>query len=246
MYFWDETPNEELQEPANLTKTNGTIWLRYDEVAGIWEDVIIGEASGLNVPIGDIFNLTPHLRFLAKPFGYGIEIAMINSDAAGITVRTKGENGFEYGLNIKLSGTTCVPSMDGDNAVSDVYDETTFKLFDKHGISQLTSPGFGGTVVRSYDTKRPPPTDTASETLLDVFAFFGNEKDRLSDLREQWRDLFLTKKRVVASVKGIGYRVGDSANLSQVYNGHTIGRCVIKKATNNLTKERTKLELLTV
>ena len=246
-FFVDETPNADLQVPARDTNTSGMVWLRYDEEAGIWDDLIIGDALGLNVPIGDIFDLTPHLRFLAKPFGYGQEIAAIYSYDGSVRVRTKNEHGYEYGVNIKLNYTNCVPSMDGNNAVAEVYDDkVTFKLWSKNGASGAIVPGTGGTVIRWFEIEETPPTDIASEALLDVFAFFGNEKDRLSDLQEQWKDLFLTKKRVAASVQGIGYRVGDSASFTRTYNGHTIGRCVIKNAKNNLTKERTKLELLTI
>ena len=250
--YVDVTANVDLQIPAPdpADGVGGTIWLRYDEQAGSWDNVIVGDASGLNAPQGEIHDVTPKLRFLAKPFGYGLEIAAIYSASGSTFVRTKGEHGFSESDWITISGTNSVPSIDGFHTVGEVQDDKlTFKIYDAF-TPLVTTPGTGGTVIRYSDMSRSLSldltTETMSETLLDVFAFFGNEKDRLEELQSQWLNLFRSRLLVKCTAKGLAYRLGDSASLHRMYNDLTIGKCVIKRAKNNLTTERTQLELLTL
>ena len=245
--FFDSIWDNDLQVAAPDTAITGMIWLRFDEEKGSWDDTIIGDETGLNAPFGEIFDVTPHLRFLAKPFGYGYEISKIyNSGEGGIAIETKNETGFDIWTYVRFSNTNCVPPLKGEYKVAAVASNT--RLFAiLH--APLTSPGVGGTVIRLSDENKPLKEELlgiASESLLDVFAFFGNEKDQLDKIQEQWRKLFVSRKRVRMTAKGLNFRVGDSASLNRRINGLTVGKCVIKRAKNNLTKERTTLELLTL
>jgi hypothetical protein len=241
--FNDTVPIEQLQVPAPKRSQGGTIWLRFDEETGLWDDPIIGDEDGLNMPFGEIFDVTPRLHFLAKPFGYGIEIAAIYPYAGKTRIRTKGENGFSRGLGVKINDTNCVPPLEGFYIISEVFDDN--QTFSIDG-PLVTASGVGGTAVRWYDQDKDELLDVGTESLFDVFAFFGNEKDQLDKIQEQWRKLFVSRKRVRMTAKGLNFRVGDSASLNRRINGLTVGKCVIKRAKNNLTKERTTLELLTL
>ena len=241
--FYDTLPHDKQSALAPKGNAGGTIWIRFDEETGTWDAAIVGDEAGLNTPFGEIFDVTPGLRFLSKLFGYGIEIAHVYPLNGETRIRTKGEHGFEKLMGVKINHTTCTPALDGNYTVREVFeDKVTFSI---EGPA-VTAPGFGGTVVRESDLDKDEPLDVASETLLDVFAFFGNEKDKLTELQDQWINLFRSRKRVKMTAKDLAYRIGDSASLNQIYNGHRIGKCVIKKATNHLMKETTKLELLTI
>lgn len=241
--FLDTVPNEELSIVAPRTGAMGEIWLRYDETTGKWDDVIVGDSNGLNRPAGDIHDVTPKLRFL-RPFGKALEIAAIYPYDGKTRIRTKEEHGFERDEPIQIHYTNCTPQLEGNYNVLYTYDDKlTFSL---HG-GPVTAPGVGGTVMRLADINtREEVLEMAEESLFDVFAFFGNEKDRLAELQSQWINLFRSRKRVKCTVEGLAYRVGDSASLNRQYNSLTIGACMIKRAKNNLTKERTQLELLTL
>lgn len=250
--FADSTPDAELTLPAPRAAANGTIWLRYDEEAGSYDDVIIGDDAGLNAPFGETFDVTPHLRFLGKPYGYGYKIVAIYPGPLGRTRIRTGENiEFEAGLGIRISQTNCVPSLDGDYNIYQVLDEFGGQsslakvIFEVIG-PVVTTPGTDGLMMPFSDINKEPPLDTASENIVDVFAFFGNERDKIEELQDQWINLFRSRKRIKLTAKGLAYQVGDSASLNRKYNGHTIGKCVVKKATNSLMNERTKLELLTI
>lgn len=78
--------------------------------------------------------------------------------------------------------------------------------------------------------------------------FFGNESFTQT-IREQWKDLFRTKRRVRCAVSGLNYRVGDSMiSAGQIVpNDYTPdSRLLIKRAGNQLISEVTQLEMLTI
>jgi len=145
------------------------VWLRYDESAGTWDSLIVEKEGVENTPVGEIFDVTPELRFM----------------------------------------------------------EPTEK--------------FAALVERGF-------------RLSDQFFFFGaensNDDNALQVYREQWIDVFRTKRKIVTSVKGLKFRIGDSmvSKNGLFPNDLTLNdkRMLIKRSSNNLTQERTTLELLTI
>ena len=242
----DYMPDNELGGPATEGNPSGMIWMSYDETVDGWNADIYGDTSELNTPTGNIFDIAPKLRFRTKPLGYGIEIAAIYAYNGRTRIRTKVEHNIDGSSNpiVYLHHTNCVPPfLDGTAyKVSEVFDALTFDIAN---MSPVTQPGTAGTVIRSEDVDKEQPQELV-EDLFYTFAFFGHEIDSLDVLRDQWMNLFRSRKRVRMTAKGLAYRVGDSASLNRTYNGLTIGKCVIKKAKNNLFKERTQIEMLTL
>jgi hypothetical protein len=240
----DIIPDNELGVAALEADRTGMIWMSYDEAAGEWQDNIYGEGSGLNTPSGDIFDIAPKLRFNAKPDGYGIEIASIYAYKGHTRVRTKVEHNMQANEIVFFHHINSVGLLENTAyKISEVFpDALTFEIAN---MSAVTQPGTAGTVIRSQDMDKASPEELV-EDLFYTFAFFGHEIKSLDLLRDQWTNLFRNRKRVKCTVKGLAYRLGDSASLNRKYNDLTIGKCVIKKAKNNLTTERTRLELLTL
>lgn len=240
----DITPDSELGAAAPEMHHTGTIWMSYDETTGQWNDNIYGDASGLNTPPGDIHDVSPKLRFGAVPEPYGIEIAAIYAYNNRTRVRTKVEHNLEAGAIIFFHHINSVGLLENTAyRISMVFDDRlTFEIADIYGVAQ---PGTAGTIIRLEDVGKEGSGELV-EDLLYTFAFFGNEIDSLDVLRDQWINLFRSRKRVKVTAKGLSYRIGDSCSITRDLNGHIVGKCVVKKAKNKLMKERTQFELLTL
>ncbi|MCI0708206.1 MAG: hypothetical protein L0Y80_12080, partial [Ignavibacteriae bacterium] len=102
----------------------------------------------------------------------------------------------------------------------------------------------GGTVTRINDVVPESELVEKPFNITDVFAFFGRELD-LQTFQNQWREMFLTKRPVRVSVKGIEYRVGDGVSWMKKPATVPMGsRFLIKQARINVTNETTELRIL--
>lgn len=238
--FIDSIPNSELSQKAPEDGPSGTIWIRYDEESGTWDPAIIGDPAGLNQPQGKIFEVTPKLRFLSRPFGNAFEIGAIYALEGKTRINTTEPHNFSKGTSVRISDTNTVPMLNGVQVVDEVFEDG--KTFSIEGPA-VTTGGLGGTVMRLIDEEKKNPLDTAQDNLFDVFAFFGNETS-IDVFKTQWEDLFYTKRKGFLGVRGIDYRFGDSIVLNRNFNGLKFGNGVIKKASNNLSRERTELEII--
>lgn len=242
----DTVPDTSLGKPLSSLSLSGNTWIRYDEESGTWVEKIVEDPAGLNRPNGKVFEVTPKLRFVSKPYGpTASEIDMIGwaTWRGEITtfVRTVAPHNVTENDRVKLSFTECAPNVDGEHKV--VGTVTSTDLFIDGSVP--TSPGRGGVMQTIQDLDQQESLDVAEENILDLFAFFGGETN-IDVFRTQWQDMFYTKRRAILTAKGIDYRLGDSVELNRSFNGLKFGNGVIKKAGNNLSSERTALEIISI
>jgi hypothetical protein len=82
-------------------------------------------------------------------------------------------------------------------------------------------------------------------TSEETYHFFGGNADYTKQ-QERWKDMMLTKRKVSLSMSGNDLNLGDAFTLRKITKLKGINNVVVKTATEDLIKEETQLELITV
>lgn len=99
--------------------------------------------------------------------------------------------------------------------------------------------------VPQEDRKAPP--QYAGKNYTAVNNFFGKESN-LTRLQEQWKEIFISKRLIIAPVTGIDYKIGDPFYTSRPYfpNDFRMNKkMIVKRAAIDLIAKQSTLELLT-
>jgi len=88
---------------------------------------------------------------------------------------------------------------------------------------------------------------TSEDALLEldgerIFEFFGSEMTP-EQFQGQYKDLFLTKRRVICQLKGTDYRIGDPVMFKRLH-GIQGADLIVRKARNLMYERETAVELL--
>jgi hypothetical protein len=88
------------------------------------------------------------------------------------------------------------------------------------------------------------PTSFIEENPYYAFCFFGRELNVTDSVwRNQWLDLFTTRRKVRVTVKDIEYKLGQNIDLAL---DSMPSRYSVRSFSSKITKEETELELLSV
>lgn len=79
----------------------------------------------------------------------------------------------------------------------------------------------------------------------DIYAFFGAESN-LQTIQARWKDMMLTKRRMVAVLTGTDWKIGDSIVTGLAFPDLPQAKFVIERAVNDVAGDETEIEAVSV
>jgi hypothetical protein len=88
--------------------------------------------------------------------------------------------------------------------------------------------------------------DNIQEATAEMIYYFFGSLASYENLKNRWRDLMVTKRKIVLSMKDNEVIPGDAFRLRQITKLQGIGNLIVKKTADELIKETSELELITI